>query len=108
MAKVLLENVEIGMELSSDVIDRQGRVLLKEGVELTDKHIRVFETWGVLEIEIKGDVEQEENIKVYPPELVEEAEKYILQQFQHNDSSHPVIKNLMDYCKIRYMDNKVT
>ena len=108
MAKVLLDNVEIGMELSADVIDRQGRVLLKEGIVLTEKHLRIFNTWGVLEIEIAGDLEQEETKKDYPPELIEEAKLSVATHFQHNDANHPVIKNLMDYCQNQYMENKVT
>jgi len=106
MTKLLLENVEVDMELNSDVVDRQGRVLLKKGVIITEKHLRVFNTWGVLEVDIKGDVEVEEITKTYPPELVEEANQYIKKHFQHNDLSHPVIKNLASYCQARYLDDK--
>ena len=108
MTKILLENVEIDMELNSDVVDRQGRVLLKKGVVLTEKHLRVFNTWGILEVDIKGDVDVEEVTKIYSPELVEEADAYIKKHFQHNDLSHPVVKNLSDYCQTRYMDNKAS
>lgn len=108
MTKILLDNVEIDMELNSDVVDRQGRVLLKKGVILNEKHLRVFNTWGVLEVDIKGDVEPEEAKKHYPPELVEEAAQYVANQFQHNDLSHPIIKNLFEYCQIQYMDKKVS
>lgn len=107
MPKILLDNVETGMELSSDVVDRQGRTLLKAGVILTDKHLRVFHTWGVLEVEIKGDIEQEEVKKIYPPELIEEASQLAKIQFQHNDINHPVIKNLFENWQEHYMNNKV-
>lgn len=106
MAKILLDNVETGMELSADVVDRQGRILLKTGVVLTEKHLRVFHTWGVLEVDIKGDVEQEEVKKIYPPELIEKANKQAKVHFQHNDINHPVIKELFDNWQQRYMDNK--
>jgi len=109
MAKILVDNIEVGMELSSDVIDRQGRILLKSGVELTEKHLRVFNTWGILEVEVKGsDTHQEEVQKVYSPELIEEANQYIDSLFQHNNESHPVIKNLQAYCKNQYMENKAS
>lgn len=107
MAKILLDNVETGMELSADVVDRQGRILLKTGVVLTEKHLRIFHTWGVLEVDIKGDVAQEEVKKIYPPELIEEANKQAKVHFQHNDINHPVIKGLFDYWQQHYMDNKV-
>ena len=108
MAKILLNNVEIGMELDADVVDRQGRVLLKSGITLNEKHLRVFNTWGILEVDIKGDVEAEETKKHYPPELIEEASQLAKIHFQHNDLSHPVIKNLFDYWQNYYMDNKVS
>jgi len=108
MAKILVDNIEVGMELSSDVIDRQGRILLKSGVELNEKHLRVFNTWGILEVDVKGSGAQEEVQKVYSPELIEEARQYVTSLFQHNDESHPVIKNLQTYCKNQYMENKAS
>ncbi len=108
MAKILLDNVEIGMELDADVVDRQGRVLLKTGVILSEKHLRVFNTWGILEVEIKGDAEAEEKKKNYPPELVEEANRLAKIHFQHNDLNHPVIKNLFQHWQNHYIDNKVS
>ncbi|VAW93598.1 hypothetical protein MNBD_GAMMA23-649 [hydrothermal vent metagenome] len=108
MTKILLDNVEIDMELDADVVDRQGRVLLKAGVILNKKHLRVFNTWGILEVEIKGDIEAEEIKKHYPAELIEEASQLAKIYFQHNDLNHPVIKNLFDYWQKQYMDSKVS
>ncbi len=108
MAKILLNNVETGMELDADVVDRQGRVLLKAGVVLNEKHLRIFNTWGVLEVSVKGDAEITETTKQYPPELIGEAKQLAIIHFQHNDLSHPVIKNLFDYWQSHYMDNKVS
>ncbi|NOZ38329.1 MAG: hypothetical protein GXP11_09770 [Gammaproteobacteria bacterium] len=107
MEKILLDNVETGMELDADVVDQQGRVLLKAGVILNEKHLRVFNTWGILEISIKGGVESKEEKKNYPPELIEEANQLAKIHFQHNDISHPVIKELFDYWQNQYMDSKV-
>jgi len=107
MTKILLDNVEIGMELDADVVDRQGRVLLKSGVVLNEKYLRVFHTWGILEVNIKGDVEAEEMTKAYPPELIKEASQLAQVHFQHNDLNHPVIKNLSEHWKNNYMSNQV-
>ena len=106
MTKILFDAIEAGMELNSDVVDRQGRILLKSGVILTDKHLRIFHTWGVLEVDIKGELEHEEVKKIYPPELIDEANKLAKVHFQHNDLSHPVIKGLFDYWQNNYMENK--
>ena len=107
MTKILLDAIEVGMELNSDVVDRQGRVLLKAGVTLTEKHLRVFQTWGVLEADIKGDFEQAEDDKVYPPELIDEATKLADIHFQYNDTSHPAMKILYKYWHHNYMATKV-
>ena len=106
MTKILLDAIEVGMELSSDVVDRQGRVLLKTGVSLSEKHLRVFQTWGVLEVDIKGEFEQAEDSKVYPPELIEEANKQADIHFQYNDISHPAMKILYEYWHHNYMATK--
>lgn len=108
MAKVLLENIQTGMELASDVVDRQGRTLLKSGVELTEKHLRIFNTWGVLEADIKGEIETTDTQKEYPPELVEQADQFVTTHFKHNDLNHPVIKKLAEHMKYHYLESKVT
>jgi len=108
MAKILLSNVEIGMELGADVHDRDGRVLLKSGVILNEKHLRVFNTWGVLEVTIKGDADEVPNKKNYSPELIDEATQLAKIHFQHNDLSHPAIKNLFEHWQNDYMNNKVS
>lgn len=106
MTQILLDSLEIGMELNADVIDRQGRTLLKSGVLLTEKHLRVFQTWGVLEADIKGDVKQGDNLKVYSPELIEKAKQLADIHFQHNDITHPVVKNLYQFWQQDYLENK--
>src|SRR6185369_10254927 len=54
VGKVAIENIETGMVLASDVLDRSGRMLLGAGAELTHKHLVIFRTWGVLEADIAG------------------------------------------------------
>lgn len=55
MTVLRLESLNPGMVLSRDVCDRKGRVLLPAGAELTEKHLRIFQTWGVVEADITGD-----------------------------------------------------
>lgn len=54
MAKMVLDKLEPGMVLAADVHDRAGRMLLGAGGELTAKHLVIFRTWGVEEVEIAG------------------------------------------------------
>lgn len=42
------------MELAADVLNPQGRSLLKAGSVLGEKHLMAFKAWGVTEADIKG------------------------------------------------------
>jgi len=75
MANISLDGVETGTTLATDVADRNGRVLLKAGVTLNDKHIRTLQTWGVLEVDIEGADNQEHATDHYPEEWLTEADQ---------------------------------
>jgi hypothetical protein len=52
----LLELNEItpGMTPEQPVKNLQGQILVQKGVPLTEKHLKIFKTWGVDSIEIQG------------------------------------------------------
>ena len=86
------------MVLKSDVCDRSGRMLLPAGVELSDKHLQIFRTWGVLEAEIVGDSDSEtggQGVYEIDPEALAAAEALVKPLFIHNDLEHPAIKELL-------------
>jgi hypothetical protein len=51
-AIIAIDEIKVGMVLSDDVINPQGLVLIKKGVQLTDKHIKVLKRWGITSISI--------------------------------------------------------
>jgi len=106
MSTILLDDAEIGATLTSDVTDRQGRVLLKTGVELNEKHIRTLQTWGVLEIDIEGTGNQTQISDQYPQDWLDEADKLAQEHFQHCRLDHPVVEALLDYWKIRHLKQR--
>jgi len=55
MPHISIKDVEAGMELSEDVTDRSGRVLMRAGATLSEKHIKVMKTWGVTHISSSGE-----------------------------------------------------
>lgn len=104
MGKVAIENIETGMVLASDVHDRAGRMLLGAGAELTQKHLVIFRTWGVLEADIEGhgsdDSADQIPSDVDPLELAA-AEQELAPLFKHTNRSHPAIIELMRIAALR-------
>lgn len=54
MARLSLSDLKEGMVLEKPAL-ANGRVILGEGMELTEKHLNIFKTWGVNEIYVVGD-----------------------------------------------------
>jgi hypothetical protein len=54
MSKINFNDIQPGMILASDVLNKNGGLLLKEGTVLSEKHIRIFKTWGIAEADIVG------------------------------------------------------
>lgn len=104
MATVPIDHLSAGMVLKSNVCDRSGRLLLPEGVELTEKHLHIFRTWGVLEAEVVGESGNEtddQSDNEISPEALAAAEALVKPLFIHNDSEHPAIKELIRLCIAR-------
>jgi len=98
MGLVAIDNLVPGMSLTSDVCDRNGRLLLGAGSALTDKHIYIFRTWGVVEVDILG-VETDEkchtSVEMIGTEVLAAAEAEVLPLFRYADLSHPCMKQLL-------------
>ena len=98
MGKIPTDNLIPGMVLASDVRDRSGRLLLKDGTELIDRHLYILRTWGVIEAEVAGaeeDTESSELANGIAPELWSAIEGEITPRFRHADLTHPAMKELL-------------
>jgi hypothetical protein len=98
MSKVPAENLIPGMVLAADVRDRNGRLLLKAGTELTDKHLYILRTWGTVEADILDSDDYQENTgcaNAIDSELWAAIEGEITPLFRHTDLTHPAIKELL-------------
>lgn len=103
VGKIAIENIETGMVLASDVRDRSGRMLLVAGAELTQKHLVIFRTWGVLEADVAGQGSQaaaQLPADVDPLQLAA-AEEALEPLFRHSNRSHPAIIELMRLAALR-------
>ena len=97
MGLINIADIRPGMVLAKDVKDRNSRVLLTAGNELTDKHIKIFKMWGVTEADIQGvvheDVEAQETAAL-DPEILRKADLETQELFLHAGSEHPGAKEL--------------
>ena len=94
MALVMLEDVQEGQVLVEDVMDKQARVLLKAGVELNAKQIRMLKSWGVVHVMVEGDDEQLVAVVEYPEKIVSEAKQHAATFFKNSNIEHPVMSFL--------------
>lgn len=98
MGMVPIDKLETGMVLASDVQDSTGRLLLGSGIELTQKHLVIFRTWGVEEADITG-IDDIDRSTPLPAEItksqLEEAEQSLSLLFSHANTDHPAIRELL-------------
>lgn len=104
MGMLPIDNLEIGMVLANDVQDRNGRMLLGAGAELTQKHLVIFRTWGVMEADIAG-IDYADDTPSLPAEIdpaeLAAAEEVLLPLFCYTGTDHPALRELLRIAAIR-------
>ena len=104
MGRINIDDLEPGMVLAAEVKDRSGRILLGPGQEITEKNLRVFRIWGVLEADVQG-VEKEavdaKNMAQLDPEQLQRSEKEYDALFRHTDRTDPIIQELFRIATVR-------
>jgi hypothetical protein len=104
MGSLSVEFLEPGMVLARDVRASSGVVLLGAGVEISERHIQIFRSWGVADVEIEG-LDQAAHSTQFLLKLDAEKraqlERELDRLFQHNDLHDPVIEELRRICLTR-------
>lgn len=111
MGMIPLDALEIGMALASDVRDRNGRLLLGAGAELIEKHLMIFRTWGVVEVDVVGVEDLDGDAKPPPDvtlEAIAEARKSLDVLFMHAGLEHPFVQELLRLAAIRKVHHDVS
>lgn len=106
MGKVNLDDIKPGMKIEKDVQDRSGRVLLRAGTEITERHLNIFRTWGVTEADIESMSREEvaaPGAREPDPEALQAAEAFIDPLFAHTDSNHAAVRELKRVCVLRHV-----
>jgi hypothetical protein len=107
MGRLNLAEIQPGMTLAADVLDRNGRVLLKTGLTVNDKHLKILKQWGVTDADIQG-VSREEITTAAVQHLDQGAlartEERLHELFRNTDREHPFIKELFRLSVLRQMN----
>ncbi len=97
MTRLTLEQLTPGLTLGKPVYNLNGVLLLRAGEVLTAKHLQIFKTWGVREVDVVGEEGSEAPASPdapVPPEIAAAVEKELLRRFRRTDSTDPVIADL--------------
>ena len=107
MSLVAIDKLVPGMVLAANVLDKSGRLLLGEGLELEAKHLLIFRTWGVVEADIDGVGGAETNSlpDSITQEQMDQAKSTLLPAYCHVDIGHPAISELLRLAVIRKVKN---
>ncbi|MEK9628525.1 MAG: hypothetical protein VW455_05850 [Nitrospinota bacterium] len=101
MKSVKIKFIREGMVTATEVKDRMGRTLLTQGKTITSKHLKVFKTWGVTEVNImlpedtsvtEADVENP-----IDPKIISKMDEL----FKFTDRRHPIVNELYNLCLAR-------
>jgi HD-like signal output (HDOD) protein len=96
MALVPIGQLNLGMTLSEEVKDMNGRLLIAKGVTVESRHIRVLKMWGVAEVNVnEADTEPEEAQSGVNTEQMDRAAREIIRVFADLDLKHPAIKEIV-------------
>lgn len=98
MALLPIDQLYSGMVLKSNVCDRTGRILLGQGSVLNERHLRIFKTWGVTDVDIQAPESSVAHQEATPvpalPKSMDAAKKRAEWYFKHTDLSHPAMQQL--------------
>ena len=95
MGIIHINKLKPGMVLAQEVRDINGRLLLNSQKEIQSSHIRIFKTWGITEVDIRGNNGSRETCTCpADPELIEKTKEKTGKLFCHTDLDHPAMKEI--------------
>jgi hypothetical protein len=74
MIRVNIADLKPGMVLAHSVRNHQGVMLLGAGTKITKKNIRIFKSWGVIDVSVAGELNELKTVGEIP---VAEAKKTV-------------------------------
>ena len=81
MPRILLKEAQPGMSLAADALNAQQMLLLKKGVLLTEKNLRILKSWGVETIAVEQSNPEDTKAPCPSDNNNDDVEQAILAQF---------------------------
>ena len=104
MGVLNIEDIEEGMELAGDLVNFNGRVLLKAGSLLTERHLGALKAWGISEANIVG-VDRNSTAELRMADIDPEVDGRIAREmaysFKKTDLQNPVVAEIYRLVKKR-------
>ena len=104
MGSINIGDVRVDMILSKEVKNINGQLLMPKGMTIAEKHLGLLQAWGITEVEIEGvskeDIASETAAKL-DPQILAEAEAYMVDLFQNANREHPALQELFSQCVLR-------
>ena len=91
MIRVGIEDLKSGMILERPVKNHQGVLLLEAGAKITKKNIRIFKSWGVDEINVKGEATRAGDTPGQPESQIAEPDEMQLKEKFADVLNNPVM-----------------
>lgn len=82
MEIISIDEVVDGMELSSNVTNKFGQVLLSAGAVLNESHKKLFKIWNITTVEIKTEATHIADEEEVSEEVLEIAKKLVKRQIK--------------------------
>ena len=80
MIRVNIADLKPGMVLAHSVRNHQGIMLLGAGTKITKKNIRIFKSWGVIDVSVAGELNELKAAGEMPVAEANEAVKMKLKE----------------------------
>ena len=80
MVLVGIEEIKPGMILENPVKNNQGVLLLEAGVKISKKNIRIFKSWGVTSVAVKGGETRANGSAGQPQPRIKESDEMLLKE----------------------------
>jgi hypothetical protein len=91
MTRLPLDQIAPGSVLAADARDRQGRLLLPAGHELSLRTLESLRFWGVLRLDVVGETRSAEVEPFVSPEMVAQAREEVRARFANAGPPHPFL-----------------
>lgn len=107
MGIVRVRDLSVGAVLAADVVDRSGRVLLRSGSTIEDRHLRILVMWGVTEVDVAGEpgVHPEEEPSV-EDDVRAAVERETAAMFALANRDHPAMEELVRLSVVRRLSKR--